>query len=216
MMRVSAIVVVVASLAWVGGGCGMDSASRVALYETQLARVETLLDDHGGKIETLQESLDRGLDLLADVNLPAGVRQTIQEGVTATQSALVQAVEYRAKLETWIDQTQTAISDAKAGGAVDISAEVQVIADAAAAAGTAIGGTAGGIVGLVALLVSLTVNIVQRVRGKTATKTLTAIVTGVESADTTAANMVKAAVETKMKAAGVYDAGNALVDQLKG
>lgn len=212
-VRTSVIVAVAACFFW-AGGCNLEPAERVELYEQQLLKIETLLAEHGPKVDALQAALDEGLAMVQDANFPMEARQKTWQTMQKVRDVLVDAVEYKARLETWLAQTKAAIEQAQVTGTVDAAGELGLIGGAVTQGGKAIGGAVGSIVGLVGLGISLLGNWLQKRTNTTLTATATAIVKGVEAAGD-AADAVKVQIEEKMKAAGVFDAGNAIVDSLK-
>jgi hypothetical protein len=66
-------------------------------------------------------------------------------------------------------------------------------------------------------IASIILNSWQKVRANLMTKTTKAIVKGIESAETkqNPSNPIKVAIGNEMRAAGIYDKGNLIVDQLK-
>lgn len=213
--KVGFLCVVLAAVGF--AGCGTDPAQRIELYHQQLATFARALQDSDARIAALQAAIDQGAQLLSDPNMAGQAEQAaIAERVEQIRRALEKAMVAKGEIQAWIASTEQAIAQAQAAGPVDLSGELGLIGQAVTQGGGAIGGPIGAYVGIGGLVISLLGNVVQK-RSSSALKAATrAIVQGVEAAPQKAAEDVKGAIEAKMKAAGVFDQANAIVDAIKG
>ena len=213
--KVGFLVVWALGTALMGGGCDLSPAERVEAYRLQLERLETLLVASDAKIEAMQAAVAQGAALLTDPNV-GGDREQIAAQLERVQAGLAAAQVYKAQVQTWIGQTRVSLEQAQAGGGIDLPGELGLIGGAVQQGGRAIGGAAGVYVTLAGLVLSLVGNVVQKQKGDTLSAATRAIVRGVEATPADAAEQVKAAIGERMKAAGIFDKANAIVDQIKG
>jgi hypothetical protein len=197
------------------GGCEMTPAERVSMYRETLARTEPLLDQAHQRTVQLQGALDDALAYVQDNNEPIEDRQKIWQTAAKIRDVLPAVLAYEQKLQSLVDQTRSQIEALERAGPIDAGGEHQVI-----------GGAAGGILTLLPppwnALAPFAVPIVmaggwvlEYFKRRKTTAAVTAIVKGVQAAPTEAAEQVKVQIETKMKAAGIYDQANAIVDGIK-
>lgn len=163
------------------GGCGTDSAGRLHLAEKALAitaEQSALLD---GRLAAIEAVLAQGQVALADPNLSSDITDRINAALARARAELAVVRPIKAKFDEVAVQLQAKVAELQAGGDVDFTDELQVIATLLGTAGPVVGGQTGQWMALAATLIGLIVGVfakVQTVKKNQAQTAVTELVAG--------------------------------------
>ena len=225
------------------GGCDMDSAARVELYHQQVVRLESLLAENQGKLETLDASLDTLVGTVNDPNLPEQERKVAWQVMQKAKSAVSAALVAKARIEMDLDNTRRAIEAVQAKGDVGIGDEFGLGGQVVTQIGNQVGGKVGAYAIIAGTVLSVLGNVLQKkkttalvkenetleddmngaalLNGETqtqldnVTQAASAIIQGVQRAPAEAQAATKASIKEVMKTQGILNTANAVVDKLK-
>ena len=205
------------------GGCQMDSASRIALYEQTLSAAQAKVADADAQIAALQAALAQARAAWDNPALPADRRADVQGTIDKTQAAIAKVQEYRQVAAAVALEAQAAVERAKAEPG--IGAEVDILTQLVQSVSSRLGPEAaawGTIATIVLSIVAAALKARQAKQAKTDLAALTAtskaIVRGVDNAATKnpdAGAAVKAEVLAEMQRKGIELEARQAVRDLK-
>jgi hypothetical protein len=177
---------IVAAVIWLVPitGCGLDSAQRLDIAERALAVVERESAKLDERLEALDTFLVTSRAALADPNTTDELAEKIIAGIDKAQAEFARIQEVKPEVDQVTRDLRAKIAALQAGGDVDFTSELQVVATLLGSTGTAIGGETGQWLKIAAMVLSALVTLLgglglREHQGKmTATTALSEVIAG--------------------------------------
>jgi len=175
-----AVLVAVLVAAGAGGGCQLSSEERVAAVEQAVTYLQGESVQFDLRLAAIQAVIASSRTALGDPNVTGAAAEQIRATMDEATAELGKVSGVKAKVDLVMADLQTKLAAMKAGGTVDVEAELKTAAAVLGTIGGAIGGATGGWLQaisavLIALVSALPGLLVARSRGAKLSKTETAL-----------------------------------------
>jgi hypothetical protein len=125
------------------GGCDSTSQQRIAAIQKTVGELEKRSAQLDAAVSGLQVFMADAKGMLADPNVTGEASGKLAELIEKTQAQITEQLATKAKIDAVLAALQQKLQQVDAGGQVDVSDELALLANGLSAAGTQISGETG-------------------------------------------------------------------------